>query len=162
MGNSKKAVVISINPKWCGLIASGEKTLEIRKTAPKIKTPFKCYIYCTKDTKLKFWTNRKYSYADDHSHNLFDRCGNGKIIGEFICDNIENFSQWEYDYPSLLRHINLYAGTKGNYNFLDSYLNNKKCGYGWHISDLKIYAEPKEFTKRAPQSWMYTEEEQNE
>ena len=42
-----KAVLISIQPKWCKLIAEGEKTLEVRKTRPKLKTPFKCYIYCT-------------------------------------------------------------------------------------------------------------------
>lgn len=47
-----KAVLISIQPKWCEMIASGKKTIEVRKTRPKIETPFKCYIYCTegKDT----------------------------------------------------------------------------------------------------------------
>lgn len=43
-----KAVLISIQPKWCELIAKGKKTLEVRKTRPKLETPFKCYIYCTK------------------------------------------------------------------------------------------------------------------
>ena len=42
-----KAVLISIQPKWCELIASGKKTVEVRKTKPKIETPFKCYIYMT-------------------------------------------------------------------------------------------------------------------
>ncbi len=42
------AVLLSVRPKWCELIASGKKTVEIRKTRPKIETPFKCYIYCTK------------------------------------------------------------------------------------------------------------------
>ena len=42
-----KAVLISIRPQWCEKIASGEKTIEVRKTRPKLKTPFKCYIYCT-------------------------------------------------------------------------------------------------------------------
>ena len=43
-----KAVLISIQPKWCELIASGKKTVEVRKTKPKIAPPFKVYIYCTK------------------------------------------------------------------------------------------------------------------
>ncbi len=43
-----KAVLISIRPKWCEKIISGEKTIEVRKTRPKMDTPFKCYIYCTK------------------------------------------------------------------------------------------------------------------
>lgn len=42
-----KSVLISIKPKWCELIASGKKTVEVRKTRPKIETPFKCYIYQT-------------------------------------------------------------------------------------------------------------------
>ena len=42
-----KAVLISIRPEWCAKIASGEKTIEVRKTRPKLETPFKCYIYCT-------------------------------------------------------------------------------------------------------------------
>lgn len=42
-----KAVLISIRPKWVEKIVSGEKTLEVRKTRPKLETPFKCYIYCT-------------------------------------------------------------------------------------------------------------------
>jgi predicted transcriptional regulator len=42
-----KSVLISIQPKWCELIASGKKTVEVRKTIPKIEKPFKCYIYCT-------------------------------------------------------------------------------------------------------------------
>ena len=46
-----KSVLISIKPKWCELIASGKKTVEVRKTRPKLETPFKCYIYCTKNTK---------------------------------------------------------------------------------------------------------------
>ena len=43
-----KAVMISIRPQWCEKIASGEKTIEARKTKPKLETPFKCYIYCDK------------------------------------------------------------------------------------------------------------------
>ena len=62
-----KSVLISIRPKWCDLIASGRKTIEVRKTWPKLPTPFTCYIYCTKERG----------------------CANGgKIIGEFVCDLI--------------------------------------------------------------------------
>ena len=31
-----KTVLISIQPKWCELILSGDKTLEIRKNKPKL------------------------------------------------------------------------------------------------------------------------------
>ena len=48
---SEKAVLISIQPKWCELISNGKKTIEVRKTRPMLETPFKCYIYCTKPSK---------------------------------------------------------------------------------------------------------------
>ena len=35
-----KAVLISIRPGWVEKILSGEKSLELRKTKPKLKTPF--------------------------------------------------------------------------------------------------------------------------
>ena len=31
-----KSVLISIQPKWCELIASGQKTVEVRKSKPKM------------------------------------------------------------------------------------------------------------------------------
>ena len=43
-----KAVLISIRPEWCEKIMTGQKTIEVRKTRPKMDPPFKCYIYCTK------------------------------------------------------------------------------------------------------------------
>lgn len=42
-----KSVLISIKPKWVEKIEIGEKTIEVRKTAPK-EVPFKAYIYMTK------------------------------------------------------------------------------------------------------------------
>ena len=154
MLRDNKAVLISVNPKWCELIASGEKTIEVRKTKPKLKPPFKCYIYCTKDKNNHFWTGKRYSYADDRSHNAFDKDGNGKVIGEFTCDTFVIDITYGRD-P-------LYCGA-ACMNAIDvaAYaLNYPK--YGWHISDLKIYDEPKELSDfgltRPPQSWCYVEE----
>lgn len=50
-----KSVLISIRPEWCGKIASGEKTVEVRKTRPKLDMPFKCYIYCTNIRPFLVW-----------------------------------------------------------------------------------------------------------
>lgn len=44
----KKAILISIRPEWVAKILNKEKTIEIRKTAPKCKLPVDVYIYCTK------------------------------------------------------------------------------------------------------------------
>lgn len=43
-----KAVMISIKPQYCELIAAGMKTIEVRKSKPQIQLPIKCYIYMTK------------------------------------------------------------------------------------------------------------------
>lgn len=150
-----KSVLISIKPKWCELIASGKKTIEVRKTRPKCDTPFKCYIYCTKDKGISFWTGKRYAYADDRSHNLFDICGNGKVIGEFICNKIDRMAVCGYDNRNTeLRRVddNLTAYDL-DYDYLNkcqlSLDNLKKYSnggglYGWHISDFVIYDKPKD------------------
>lgn len=134
-----KAVLISIRPKWCEKIAGGEKTVEVRKTKPKLKPLFKCYIYCTKDKNNHFWTGKRYSYADDHSHNAFDKIGSGKIIGEFICDQIYELAPLNHAPDDVEKQACLTREKIVNY------LNG--TGYGWHISDLKIYDTPKELTE---------------
>lgn len=145
-----RAVLISIRPKWCEKIANGKKTIEVRKTRPKLETPFKCYIYCTKNAKMQFWTGPRYSYVDDHSHNAFDRCGNGKVIGRFVCDKIYEVAPRWNEYIVL-------GEEKGTTNEIarqscldlrdmHEYLQSQ-VGYGWHISDLKIYNQPKELNE---------------
>lgn len=154
-----KAVLISINPEWCGLIANGKKTVEVRKTRPKIETPFKVYIYCTKSKINSFWIGKRYSYADDRIRNTFDVEGNGKIIGEFICDRIIEFPYNANGY-GLKAEKTLCALSGVPVKELYHYLQGKKP-YGWHISNLKIYDNPREISrfglKRAPQSWRYVE-----
>lgn len=151
-----KSVLISIQPKWCELIASGEKTIEVRKTAPKLKTPFKCYIYCTlgkglQDTLL-----------------TADRCRvlNGKVIGEFVCDYI-----WECSDIAGRCFLEL-NGSCLTLDELNAYSGGKTL-YGIQITELVIYKKPKELSefksrqrrlsgyktlRIAPQSWCYVEE----
>ena len=131
-----KAVLISIRPKWVEKILSGEKTLELRKTRPKLETPFKVYIYCTNPKNSILWNAKSYIYADDHSHNAFDRCWNGSVVGEFICNNItEDAIGGNCD-------ILCVNGCMG-LDQIKSYGGNKKL-YGWHISKLEIYDTPKQ------------------
>ena len=124
-----KSVLISIKPKWCELIASGEKTIEVRKTAPQ-EVPFKCYIYETQGQYVKFThgAHTKYGY------------GRGKVIGEFICNNASELDYvyyWNngYEFATCLTYRQVADYGKG------------KTLYGWHISDLKIYDKPKELSE---------------
>lgn len=130
-----KSVLISIQPKWCELIANGKKTVEVRKTKPKIDTPFKCYIYETK------------GLYKGSGGCLFN--GRGKVIGEFVCDEF-TYIEAGYDTNG---HKHLY-----NTAFIEHrmcipdlelfeylYQSREKCGgWAWHISDLVIYEQPKE------------------
>lgn len=144
-----KAVMLSIKPKYCKLIASGRKIVELRKTRPKIETPFKCYIYCTKD-KTPFFLPT-YSKGNLTDSDIWQK-GNGKVIGEFDCNIIEGgylispFCAWHisdlviYDKPKELSEFRkpliCHRG-----------IQNDNCVGCW---DCEI--------KRPPQSWFYVEE----
>lgn len=119
-----KAVMLSIRPKWVEKIASGEKTIEVRKTKPKLDTPFKCYIYCT----LPKYPHEDF-IATDYPRPQF--YGGGKVIGEFICDRCCGIVCVGFDGVTGLTREDLEAYLAGGE------------GYGWHISNLKIYDAPK-------------------
>lgn len=161
-----KSVLISICPKWIEKIANGQKTIEVRKTAPKCEVPFKCYIYCTKTRDNEIY--KRYKVDDIKSD---------KVIGEFVCDKIERFRCASVPYK---KENNLGYGRfldngvykvdgwcegivfERNDRYIDTMLKNKELDemslsaqeifdyigigkhlYGWHISDLKIYDKPK-------------------
>lgn len=174
-----KAVMLSIHPKWCCKILNGEKTVEIRKTKPKISVPFKCYIYCTKPSKkyqtvcgcmvlnsdelyrhptqgIKHGDSIELMCCDDYSKNNFL---NGKVIGEFTCggigkNNIEGLKWWD-----MLEHLLKCSCLK--MSELQEYVANK-IFYTWSIDNLVIYDKPKDLSEfgltRPPQSWCYVEE----
>lgn len=137
-----KSVLISIHPKWCELIVSGEKTIEVRKSRPKIETPFKCYIY---ETKAR---SDMPTFVDEDGHTLYTGyTGRGQVIGEFVCDKIYDIEP-HYDIPNFCnQYIRGWKFGDGepclSFAELGAYLGGKH-GYGWHISDLKIYDKPKE------------------
>nr|DAE14233.1 MAG TPA: hypothetical protein [Siphoviridae sp. ct0uL16] len=132
-----KAVLLSVKPKYCELISSGKKTIEVRKTKPKLEPPFKCYIYCTKDFK----PNTKYGAK------LW--AGRSKVIGEFLCNEIDKVDVIDDEFMTYIQ-VNqkapMFVVTRETclkIDELQKYLDDK-TGYGWHISDLKIYDTPKE------------------
>lgn len=168
-----KAILMSIQPKWCELIASGKKTIEVRKTAPK-EVPFKVYMYCTKGGYM-------YRCRFDENRLAIPEVWNGKVIGEFICDRVDEYEAndrgW-YIYPQ--DEVCMWTDEIAGYG-------KGKPLYGLHISELKIYDKPKElgeFKKynrtckfsdlgyanpncktcrdcnltRPPQSWQYVDE----
>lgn len=167
----EKAILLSVSPKWCGLIASRRKTLEIRKSKPKLETPFKVYIYCTKGRSLHFWRSKTYSYADDHSHNAFDLCGDGKVIGEFVCDRVYQYTTSNLTDGVDIAENEVITQSCLSRKELDAYEHNtepkENCIYllglyCWHITALNIYDRSIDIAKAwalncPPQSWRYVD-----
>lgn len=186
-----KAVMLSIRPKWVKKIANGEKTIEVRKTKPKLETPFKAYIYCTMpDAKAP------HNILELHGADGKIRKANGKVIGEFTCDRIYKIDKDSTDFLFKVGGLSVYKQAAEEKcglcvamtdDELHGYLGHYQ-GYGWHISDLRIYDTPRELSefqraidpcvfcmeriarectdckkwggdiKRPPQSWCYVEE----
>lgn len=166
-----KSVLISIRPKWCDKIVNGGKTIEVRKTRPKLETPFKCYIYCTKGEELwkkdnEIFLGSKYNRLID---DLPDYLLNVKVIGEFICDDIDNIclsnlvvkedAEKSLSGSCLTKQAALdYLGYERGTSIHDA---KHFTFYGWHISNFVIYDNPKllgEFQlTKPPQSWRYIE-----
>ena len=151
-----KAVLMSIQPKWCELIASGKKTVEVRKNKPKLEAPFKVYIYCTKakdhfsigggiyatsDTLYRLPTGEiKFGdgfelmgdWSGQYDENNFL---NGKVVGEFVCDTFITDKTFGHD--ALFNAAACLSDADAA-----SYCVNKET-YGWHITDLVIYDKPR-------------------
>ena len=134
-----KAVMLSIRPKWCEKIANGEKTIEVRKTRPKLDTPFKCYIYCT----LPKYPHEDF-IATDYPRPQF--YGGGKVIGEFTCDRIDRLAPANEPYGIYDIDDDYVLQTCLENGALWDYGHGTPL-YGWHISDLRIYDTPKELSE---------------
>ena len=122
-----KAVLISIQPKWCELIANGSKTIEVRKTKPKLKTPFKVYIYETKGYDTLFGKGKPKKLC----------VSGGRVIGEFVCDELTG-GFWISPFSDYLQRQSCLS-----YDEVCDYANEKPI-FAWHISNLVIYDRPKE------------------
>lgn len=145
-----KVVLVSTCSNWCEKIVSGEATVRVCKSMPKLQTPFKVYIYCTKGKpfiqKIRFG-----DIAISHtqiSKNLY----NGKVIGEFVCDKIEVLFNTEGNPENYMTDIlpNILQNTALSFKEFQDYVgsrSDKNSIYGWHISQLKIYNKPKELSE---------------
>lgn len=172
MNSILPSIMQSIKPQYCELIAAGRKAIEVRKTRPKLQPPFKVYIYCTKDTP--FLLLPTYSKGSLTESDIW-KCGNGKVIGEYICDEIIEYTTefypgndlfqgiWKTVYDEDIDDTIDFIETSNDFdNPNDCDICKKSCltfddiksyvGYGdrkfyaYHISNLKIYDEPKELS----------------
>ena len=153
-----KSIILSCTPTECEKIANGEKTIEVRKSAPK-EVPFKAYIYETKGATETPW-------VDEDGHYIYK--GKGHVIGEFICNEVEEFHEWELspqgkfaDFERERLENFLTAACLSEEEVVRYRENLPYCKplYGWHISDLKIYDKPLLLSELGvnypPRSWRY-------
>ena len=168
-----QSVMISIQPVWVEKILSREKTVEVRKSKPRLEVPFKCYVYCTQaDRNFDIEKNSDVVRYQRHCKRK------GKVVAEFLCDRIDFIANLATDKWELLQgnvheqHKRLISG--------NACLTEEQCisyggKYAWHISDLVVYNEPRELREfyvervtttdspqltklnRPPQSWCYVE-----
>ena len=170
-----KAVLISIQPKWVEKIANGEKTIEVRKTAPK-QVPFKGYIYCTKSTRAHMFhlyindgigrqnfgitghwrSGKKVVGVNPHlpAYRYNSYLAEGKVIGEFVCDKAIKTCGWRLrgDTQQCAKRTTdeetfpeLACLTIDDIVKYAGSENREVCGL--HITDLKIYDKPKELSE---------------
>lgn len=83
-------VILSLHQKWWQKMAAGEKVLELRKTKPQCKAPFRVLVYVT---------------------------GGAGVLGEFICPEvleIKNFEEAERKSKVPAHDIHNYAAGSRN------------------------------------------------
>lgn len=121
-------IMLSIRPEWVDRIVKMDKRAELRVSRPRLPIPFKVYIY---------------------------QSDNGGVVGEFICDKIEEA-----------------RGSGINKKFLENtcvpdftakaYAGGRVL-YKWYIRRLIIYPTSKPLfeygLKRPPMSWCYIRRE---
>lgn len=148
-----KSILQSIKPQYCELIASGKKTIEVRKTRPKLELPFKVYIYETVGRyKISFETTNpcisvpnggKITPTENGYRVEYFARGNGKVIGEYVCDYITSiFSRSRFWVAE-----EILSASCLSFEEISKYADGALNLYGWHISDLKIYDKPKELSE---------------
>lgn len=191
-----KAILISIKPEWVAKILNGEKTIEIRKTAPKCELPVDVYIYCTKQgkrgdlffgKKRGFYTKPLYDDDEAYEYAIGLKPLNGKVVAKFTLREVEKLTkrkiwgEWEA-YGEHTDFIELDRKTCLTQDQIIDYMGRNYHAYGWRISDLEIFDNPKELDefeypcpsgtryvgkrllnglpskKHPPQSWCYVEE----
>ena len=171
-----KSIILSCAPTECEKIVNGDMSILVRKKAPK-EVPFKAYIYCTKANKkyqticgcMVINTDELYRLPNgkikhDWSGELMccngeytrDNFLNGKVIGDFICDELEELHEWElspqgkfadFERERLEKFLTAACLSEEEVVRYRENLPYYKPLYGLHISDLKIYDKPRELSE---------------
>lgn len=123
----KKAVLLSVKPEFWEKILSGEKTLEIQKSAPK-----------SKDGRVFRWPLEVIVYVS----------GTGMVLGEFLCPGwmMTNMPEMLVERSCVsVEDLRAYAKGRSLYGW---FVTNVKKYYSPHtLADFGV--------QRAPVSWRF-------
>lgn len=140
------AIILACSPTECEKIANGNMSILVRKVVPK-ETPFKVYIYETKGATETPW-------VDEDGHFIYK--GRGQVIGEFICNEVEEFHEWElspqgkfadFERERLENFLTAACLSEEEVVRYRENLPYYKPLYGLHITALKIYDKPRELSE---------------
>ena len=144
-------IMLSVQPKWCVLIAVGKKKIEVRTTVPNT---LPCEV-------LMYQTKKKWIYKLLKKLGLYQ----GKVIGKFTIGHVDKLyhKQWVNQGSETYTTEDF-----GNNDILERACLDivELCAYGkgkplyaWHIDNLVIFDQPKELSEfgitKAPQSYQY-------
>lgn len=144
-----KAVLMSTQPKACEKIFSEEMSIVVRKTAPKLETPFKVYVYealgkRTSCRQCAIWQTCPLRSPFGCNE------GAGAVIGEFVCDSIVKYNyetiacaKFEVNGADVAECKRYNAGACLTAEEMYEYSNGDTL-HGWHITETKLYDKPKD------------------
>lgn len=177
-----KEILMSIRPQWCEKIFNGSKTIEVRKSRPSIPTPFKVYVYCTKERMTRVPSMYAYLHKNEPGacaeYGTIETWGkigdvivnphlaskhvsfgmHGKVIGSFVCDKVEKIMVKADcvitmgEYWKLLKIAKEACLSKQE---LKDYIGVGGNGYGWHITSPKLFDKPKELGEFSKYGYKY-------
>lgn len=133
-----ESVIVSIKPKWLEKIIRGEKTIEVRKSAPK-EVPFRAYIYCTKSKGYEVTVDEVRDDGKERHHN-----GKGKVVAMFVCDRVDKYTFSHYEAEYRVTHVEQKAMCLNQPELIR--YGNGNLLYGWHITDLRILPRPQDLS----------------
>lgn len=147
------AVMVSFTPEECKELVSKQLTVKLFKQCPKLKPPFKCYVYMKMNGVPEYIYDR--NLTRQNIYLLHPDLANGRIVGEFTCDKIYTFSYSpeldNYDYSDLINDTNSFSTLcTGMLPHSIYKYGNQSTLYGFRVTDFKLYQKmlfPSQFTK---------------
>lgn len=141
-GDIMRDVLISLKPYYYYLVGEGIKKVEVRKSHPKAEDWSKrAWFYMSRDEKS--FAKIPKEFQEKYRKHF------GKVGMRFVCDRIYDLKRLPNEYQGKP------AGTFEQFiceNSCLSFDDIKAYGkgtsiYGWHITDLVVYDEPRELSE---------------